>query len=223
MPNPLSNVVLSGTDYSDAATITGVWGHPTNGRNGGGTYDVSNGSVFYQLLYNTTDPRAQPSGFASSDWGPEVLLRPSQGIIPAIAYGIRFRNVDARTPATVNAYLAPPGQPALQINSTNDVTSTVATTYISGIIPATGTTPTAPAVPQFTYSHTNGSGVYVVTFNNATFFSTLPVLDITLDSGTHNATPNVSARSTGGFTVTWAGTGGAVVDVGWEFTAQVCL
>ena len=216
MPNPLSNVVLSGTDYSDAATITGVWGHPTNGRNGGGTYDVSNGSVFYQLLYNTTDPRAQPSGFASSDWGPEVLLRPSQGIIPAIAYGIRFRNVDSASPATVNAYIAPPGQPALQINSTNDVSATVAATKITGQVSAAG-----GIVAGSGFSIVKGgAGIYTVNFTTA--FAAVPtVLAVIAEAMTTNAlVVTVNSVGTGSFGVTTATGGGALANHAFNFEAQ---
>jgi hypothetical protein len=210
VPNPLDNVTLAGSDYTDAATIADVW----NGQ--GGAFDIIGGSVYHSLQYPQSSQTS--SGLGLSSWTEDIRLGPTSGSIPPNVSGIKFRNVDPAVPATVSARIAPPGQPTVSVASANSI-SIATVSMLTGIIPAAGTTPTAGT--GFTYTHTNGTGVYVFTFN--TPFANLPVLTLTLIGTSHNATPNVTGRATTGFTVTWAGTGGAALDVAFDLTATAAV
>ncbi len=80
--------------------------------------------------------------------------------------------------------------------TTTTTTVTPLTTYLTGIIPPTGTTPTAGT--GFTYTHTNGTGIYVFSFSTA--FAATPTILVTLLSGSNRAI-RLTAQSTTGFTV----------------------
>lgn len=80
---------------------------------------------------------------------------------------------------------------------------------VTGLIPAAGTTPTAGS--GFTYTHTNGTGVYVITFTTA-FVGFAPVISAQTSQG---GTGIVSGASTSGFTMTISGAADAV----WNFRA----
>lgn len=62
---------------------------------------------------------------------------------------------------------------------------------ITGIIPATGNTPTAGT--GFTYTHTNGTGSYVFTYS--TPFSAVPDLQVTCVNGSAFFYPIITAQS----------------------------
>ncbi|MGH6994186.1 MAG: hypothetical protein ACREES_00705, partial [Stellaceae bacterium] len=107
--------VTVGDDYTAAASIVGV----ANGN--GGSYDVQSANVIYQL-------QEGPPG--QMQWGPESFARPGGGTITAGATGIRFRNAAAGVVAAVTAYIAGPGQPTLQVSSTESGAGGVTVTSI---------------------------------------------------------------------------------------------
>jgi hypothetical protein len=87
--------------------------------------------------------------------------------------------------------------------------------YLTGIIPASGTTPTAGT--GFTYTHTNGTGIYVVTFSVA--FAAAPVVvGNELITGFGGAAHDISFPSVGtaGFTAN-TDVGGSATDTAWNF------
>lgn len=87
--------------------------------------------------------------------------------------------------------------------------------WLTGIIPSTGTTPTAGS--GFTYTHTAASGIYVFTF--ATAMSSTPIVLTQLNAavGTNNILAHVTGVLTTGFTVSWVSTAGGAVDVPFSF------
>jgi hypothetical protein len=120
MPNPLNNVTVP-DDYSDACTITGIYG----GR--GGSYLIANASVFVQLQYGK---------LGEDYWTDEYAVAPNAGAIEAGTIGIRFRNFVAGTVAVVGASITPPTQPGLQLGSAFD-----------GTLTPSGTITPSPGVP----------------------------------------------------------------------------
>ena len=91
-------------------------------------------------------------------------------------------------------------------------------TTVTGIIPATGTTPTAGT--GFTYTHTNGSGTYVFTFKTA--FAAAPVVVAVgnTPAGTANIGFDVSGVTATGFTFeAWLRGTGALTDSAFSFLA----
>jgi hypothetical protein len=85
---------------------------------------------------------------------------------------------------------------------------------LEGVIPATGTTPTAGT--GFTYTHTNGTGVYVFTFSVA--FSAVPAVVVTINAAMGTLVfPSTSSVGTTGFTVNTYNNGGAGTDAAFHF------
>jgi hypothetical protein len=211
VPNPFNRILLAGTAYADTATIQDVWAAQ------GGSFIIENGRAFYQLQYNLDATRK--SGFGNFEWSPEALLPPGQGPIPPNATGVRFRNQDATLPATVSAVIANGPAPVLTLSSQG----TIGSTMITGLIPAAGTTPTAGT--GFTYTHTNGTGIYVFTF--VTPFSTIaPVVLVTQTSNpvlTGTTVSAVESVTVNGFTVRLQNTAGAPADNSFNFIAQATV
>ena len=200
MANPINNVTLAGTTYSDAATISGVLG----GR--GGRFGFTGGDVFMQVEYGTHGQLA---------WTNEEQVGSGAGTVDAGATGVRFRNADAANPATItSARITPPSQPGFTINSVGTIAA-AASSMITGIIPAAGTTPTAGT--GFTYTHTNGTGVYVFTFTSP--FAATPI--VLAQPVSLNRIAFITSVSNGGFTATiWNVSTLGLADTVLQFTAQ---
>lgn len=92
---------------------------------------------------------------------------------------------------------------------------------VAGVIPPTGTIPTAGT--GFTYTHTGGTGVYVFTFTTA--FSAVPAVLLTPNSpATQAPFVNISAGpSKTGFTAHFTTSAGADVEVGFSFLASTAI
>ena len=196
MPNPLNTVTVP-NNYTDACSIQYVYG----GK--GGTFAITDADVFYQIQYGR---------LGAEFWTDEAILQPGGGSIEPGAIGVRFRNAVSGVIATVSARISPPGQPGL----TQGFAAVAASTMITGVIPALGVAPTAGT--GFSYTHTNGTGVYVFTFSTA--FSAAPLILTTI--GPEAAADRgaiVTVRSTTGFTVTCHGAGG-IGDDAFMFVAM---
>lgn len=184
MPNPISGVAC-GDSYTDAATI----GPLTMGSNGG-YFIISGQDVFMQLGY-----KEQGRGVSDIQWMPESHVPLGNGVFYKGTYAARFRNFVAGSVATVSGGLSTPTQPIFTI-AAGGVASGTTPNMITGIIPATGTTPTAGS--GFTYTHTNGTGLYTFTFT--TPFGSIADVQLTGIGGSIN--PNLtSVPTTTGFVV----------------------
>jgi hypothetical protein len=202
VPNPIANLVLTGTAYTDAATIDGIYGGQ------GGSFYITGGNFVARVRYGQQ---------GAEQYRPEKQSGPGPGVIDKGAIGIAFRNADAANPATiVSAEILPPGQPGFSITAPSSV-SQAGKSVITGIIPAAGTTPTAGT--GFTYTHVNGSGVYVFTFTAGTFAATPDIQTTINQTGINSPTANVSPFSASGFTVTTQSVG-TPGDLAFSFTAQ---
>jgi hypothetical protein len=98
------------------------------------------------------------------------------------------------------------------------VPAPVATSDVKGIIPAAGTTPTGGS--GFTYTHTNGTGLYVFTF--ATAFQATPDIQLSFAANPVTASVDVinsESASATGFTVRTQDRSGTARDVAFSFTA----
>jgi len=201
VPNPLNNVQTSNV-YTDACSILGVYGGH------GGTFFVSGQPVYYEIQYGRLgEPHFTEEGY----------LSPGAGSIEPGAIGIRFRSANTGQPATVTARIDPPSQPGLQITAQSPSAGVV----VTGIIPAAGNVATAGS--GFTYTHVNGSGVYVFTFT--TPFSAAPVVvaNATIPGGGGAAIdltfPSVNGS---GFTINVHNNGG-LTDFAFNFLAQAVV
>jgi hypothetical protein len=200
----LPATLLTGNTYdpAGAGSIYPVYG----GR--GGRFFVSGGNVFVQLAYGVR---------GGEQWTIEQEAPPGPGTIDAGAIGIQFRNADGTVPATVSATIQPPHIPGIQLGSSG-VSTPASASMITGIIPAAGTTPTAGS--GFTYTHTNGTGIYVFTFNTA--FANTPVILLS-SSGTRvsGQTATYTAVSATGFTANlWNTITEAGQDAAFNFIAE---
>lgn len=204
-------VTLAGTDFEKDATIEQVH------NSAGGSFYITGGNVYYNLQYPIPQGRGKPIIWTQSEWTPDRLLPTGPGEIPAGVMGIRFKNADGTAPATVTAAIADPGQPVLTVSSPGTVASATAS-MVTGIIPAAGTAPTAGT--GFTYTHTNGTGIYV--FLLATPFAAAPIVLVT--SGGPRASDflwSVTAVTAAGFTVnTWTASTAVAADAPFSFLAQ---
>lgn len=169
-------------------------------------------------------------------WTPDTLLAPTtlpinvdrQTSDPDYIYGVRFRDGVAGTHAQVFGALFQAGEPSLLPGT--DFTSTVSASgsvsgsgaLITGIIPATGTTPTAGT--GFTYTHTNGTGTYVFTFTTA--FSAAPTIlaaPLSIAGATNVITVQITSVAVNGFTATTKLQGTGATDVAFNFAAAATV
>ena len=202
------NQITTQAGYTAAATIEGVWNSP------GGYYNVLAGAAYMELQYA---PPGQ--GVGGLTWTNEVYIPVGTGALTQGTTGVRFRDAGSSTgPAVVTAALSAEAEPVVVIGAPGNVTATVTVSaVITGIIPASGTTQTAGT--GFTYTHTNGTGVYVFSFT--TPFVAIPAIVATFRDAV-NASPYniyITAIAASGFTLT-IGDGGARADIGFTFTAQ---
>jgi hypothetical protein len=129
---PTFNQVSAADNYSDAATIQGVW------NPGGGWFSVASNSVFVSLQY----PISKGSGYGQAEWTDDQLLGAGAfGFIPSGATGIKFRNAVAGSVAVVTATIAQGNEPALAISSLGSIS-------VSGTAP-TQTIITAPGAGTY--------------------------------------------------------------------------
>ncbi len=89
--------------YTDACTIQDQFGAA------GGSYIVSNASVYMQLQYGRR---------GETYWTSEFMVAPQGGPIAPRAIGVRFRNFTAGTNARVYAVLLRHPEPGLQVTGT---------------------------------------------------------------------------------------------------------
>lgn len=132
---------------------------------------------------------------------------------------VAFKSAVAGTPATVSGYFSERNSLGIltTIGGAGTVTSkAAAASLITGIIPAAGTVPTAGT--GFTYTHTNGTGIYVFSFTTA-FASTPTIVAVSNDSTLANIAW-VSAISPNGFQVDMDQPGVAHHDAPFSFIAQ---
>lgn len=184
MPNPISAVACADS-YTDAATI----GPLTMGSNGG-YFTIATNDVFMRLGYK------ERQGVSEIRWMDEAHVPVGNGVFFKGTYAARFRNFVAGSVATVSGGLATPTQPLFTI-AAGGVASGAVPNSVTGIIPATGTTPTAGG--GFTYTHTNGTGLYTFTFNTA--FGSIADVQVTLIGSSGTASLNAVPTTTG-FVVT---------------------
>lgn len=194
MPNPLVNVQLSGSDYDDdVASIMYVY-DPA-----GGTFEVTNGNFYYQLVYG------ERGGEVLMD---ELLSSPGPGVISPEAIGVRFRNADPLVPATVSAVIVPKGKPTLALSSASPLSSSL----LVGVVAADGSVTGGSG-----FAVTKGAaGVYTVAYTTA--FSATPAV-VTTPVGDRLLSP-LTSQSAAGFAIMIRNTGGTATDAPWSFLAQ---
>lgn len=169
MANPLNNVTV-GDDYSDPATISEIWG----GR--GGSFLVKNAAVVVSMQYGR---------LGESFWTSDQRLEPGGGQIEAGVVGIKFKNAASGQTASVDASIAPPGQPIIGLG----FQGTAASTLLTGSFNAAG------AIGQgtgFTVTPLGG-GAYQVNFVVA--FNAAPAIVANVDSNVGNVAVLVQSRT----------------------------
>ena len=206
----ISNVQTA-ADYTDALTLG-----PTN-------YDAISVNIWNNSCIAQTFELGPGGDYQLGAWGSESLEAANSTFTLANCGGVRFRD-NPDTPgvhARIVAYAWKSGdvqkiggiQLAGTISGTGAVTPGGA--LLTGIIPATGNTPTAGS--GFTYTHVNGSGVYVFTFTTA--YAAAPVVQATIlsDNSTGVDTVQVSPVTTMGFTATVQRVGAGTTDIAFMF------
>ena len=203
------NQITTQAGYTDAATIQSVWNSP------GGYYNVLAGAAYMELQYA---PPGQ--GVGGLTWTNEVYIPVGTGALTQGTTGVRFRDAGSSTgPAVVTAALSAEAEPVVVIGAPGNVTATVTvSSAITGVIPAAGTVPTAGT--GFTYTHTNGTGVYVFTFNTP-FATDADVVATPNGIGGGNVLyfPIITSVTANGFTLTMKNTSNANADVPFSFLA----
>ena len=184
--------------YTDAASIKTVF------DSSGGYLAVTGNDAYARLIYGK-----QGQQFTTAEFHVPI----GNGILYPGTIGIEFRNYTAGSVAVVSGALSNAQEPPVALSAGGVATPSVTTT-ITGIIPATGTTPTAGS--GFTYTHANGSGQYVFTFT--TPFATAPTVLLTalLDAQIGIRGSNVTAA---GFQVNIRDGAGAAFDAAFNFAA----
>lgn len=205
MPNPISAVACADS-YTDAATI----GPLTMGSNGG-YFTIATNDVFMQLGY-----KEQGRGVSEIRWMDEAHVPVGNGVFFKGTYAARFRNFAAGSVATVSGGLATPTQPLFTIAAGGVAGRNSG--MVTGIIPAAGTTPTGGT--GFTYTHTNGTGIYVITFT--TVLAALPTITLALNTANARLI-SYKSPSAAGFTVQITGTGGSAQDEAFSFVATATV
>lgn len=88
-------------------------------------------------------------------------------------------------------------------------------TFVTGIVPPTGTTATAGT--GFTYTHTDTSAIYVFTFSPG--FSATPIVLAQSNGNTGDVNVVRSSISSSGFTVRTFNAAGTLADLAFNFLA----
>lgn len=130
MANQSFNSVACGDGYTDAATISQVFG------SGGGAFEIQDQPAFYKLQYG---------GQGSDTWTDEQQLGAGGGTIPPGVTGIAFRNASNGVVATVSAYIIPAAQPHLALSFPSPTSGNV---VLVPTVTLAAFPPTAPADGQ---------------------------------------------------------------------------
>lgn len=196
MPNPINGLVLSSDQYTDAATISGVYG----GR--GGAFAITNGNVYAEIQYS------EGGNQGTETWAPERLFNPGGGTIDPGAIGVRFRNADNTLPGTVSASITPPGYPGMSQNYAGALSGTM----VGGIVSSTGT---IIGGSGFTVAHPS-TGVYTVTFTTA--FGAQPVVLVTAFSAFVELV--LASTSASQFQINTLNPSGTLINAAFNFQAN---